>query len=289
MPARLDPVALLGAGAVAGALGEALVRAGLSVGVWARDPARSRRLARRLGARALARLPDPRETRTLVLAVSDGALEDVARRAARAGPAAPGAVALHTSGYLDEGALAALAAVGWSTGTLHPLVSLPARAGAAALEGAYFAVSGVAPARRRARALLTSMGGRVLRLRPGARVRGRYHAAAALLAGGGAALFDAALELFGETGPGEREARAALARLLRSVLENVERAGPRAALTGPAARGDLDVVAGHLACMPRATAELYRALALRAAQMARARGTLSERRLRALRRALGRA
>ena len=45
------------------------------------------------------------------------------------------------------------------------------------------------------------------------------------------------------------EAVRALLQLTRQVLENFERLGPRAAWTGPLARGDYDVVAVHLAAM----------------------------------------
>jgi len=59
------------------------------------------------------------------------------------------------------------------------------------------------------------------------------------------------------------EAVRALLQLTRQVLENFERLGPRAAWTGPLARGDRGVVAAHLAAMqhqPREFARAYAAL-----------------------------
>jgi hypothetical protein len=45
------------------------------------------------------------------------------------------------------------------------------------------------------------------------------------------------------------------------VLENFERLGPRAAWTGPLARGDYGVVAAHLAAMKRLPREFSNAYA----------------------------
>jgi predicted short-subunit dehydrogenase-like oxidoreductase (DUF2520 family) len=49
--------------------------------------------------------------------------------------------------------------------------------------------------------------------------------------------------------------------LTRQVLENFERLGPRAAWTGPLARGDYRVVAAHLAAMKRLPREFSNAYA----------------------------
>jgi predicted short-subunit dehydrogenase-like oxidoreductase (DUF2520 family) len=57
------------------------------------------------------------------------------------------------------------------------------------------------------------------------------------------------------------EAVRALLQLTRQVLENFERLGPRAAWTGPLARGDYGVVAAHLAAMKRLPREFSNAYA----------------------------
>jgi predicted short-subunit dehydrogenase-like oxidoreductase (DUF2520 family) len=56
-----------------------------------------------------------------------------------------------------------------------------------------------------------------------------------------------------------REAVRALLPLTRQVLDNFERVGPRAAWTGPLARGDFEVVAAHLAALRNFPAEYRRA------------------------------
>ena len=57
------------------------------------------------------------------------------------------------------------------------------------------------------------------------------------------------------------EAVRALLQLTRQVLENFERLGPRAAWTGPLARGDYGVIAAHLAAMKRLPREFSNAYA----------------------------
>ena len=60
-----------------------------------------------------------------------------------------------------------------------------------------------------------------------------------------------------------REALKALLPLTRQVLENLERVGPRAAWTGPLARGDYSVIAMHeeaLKSAPLEYLDAYRAM-----------------------------
>jgi predicted short-subunit dehydrogenase-like oxidoreductase (DUF2520 family) len=55
--------------------------------------------------------------------------------------------------------------------------------------------------------------------------------------------------------------------LVRGTVDNVERLGPRDALTGPVARGDWDTVARHLAALDPSEREAYAALASAAARL----------------------
>jgi predicted short-subunit dehydrogenase-like oxidoreductase (DUF2520 family) len=102
------------------------------------------------------------------------------------------------------------------------------------------------------------LGGKELRLRPGDARKRAWHLACALVANGAVALFDAGLER------ADPKAAAALASMLGIVARRMEK-GPRAALTGPVARGETRVVAGHLALLRRAPedAALYRLLSKR--------------------------
>ena len=154
---------------------------------------------------------------------------------------------LHLAGSLGLDGLAGLA----RRGSLHPLVPLPTPdIGAARLRsGITFAVAGD-PA---ARAMAGALGGDVGEVGDGDRAA--YHAAAVI----------AANHLVALLGQVERVAASAglpltaFAGLLRSATDDALALGPRAALTGPAARGDWETVQRHrtaIASMPAHRTEL---------------------------------
>lgn len=253
-------IALVGAGAVARAFAPRLTQAGWDVMVWARRPEQALRAAGDAGDVALS-LAELAGRDLVLLAVSDSAHAELAERLAQVlPPPAPGAVALHVSGFHELDVLDPLAGAGWSVGSVHPLVSFPRGGGGEGrLARAWFAVAGDERARAAARSLVRLFGGRELALEPRPGARRVYHASAALCAGGLVALVDLALRGLGEIAP-SADARAALSHLLRGIAEGLATIPPAEALTGPTARGDERVVAEHLECLPAQAAEVYRAL-----------------------------
>jgi len=165
----------------------------------------------------------------LVIATPD---DQVARVAAQVAPV-DGTVVLHLSGSLGLDVLAPHQ----RRGSVHPLVPLPTpEVGADRLaSGISFAVAGDPLAGRVARAL----GGRPLAVDD--ERRASYHAAASI----------AANHLVALIGQVERVAASAglpldaFAGLMRAATDDALSLGPRAALTGPAARGDWDTVDRH--------------------------------------------
>ncbi|MEW6070974.1 MAG: DUF2520 domain-containing protein, partial [Planctomycetota bacterium] len=154
---------------------------------------------------------------------------------------------------------------------------------------AWFAVAGAPAARAVAGALVGILGGRILPLREGEGVGRTYHAAAALLAGGTVALFAAAEEVLAATLADPSLARPALLALLASAVAPLAAEGPAGALTGPTARGSLEVVRGHLASLFAAdpdAARLYALLARRMVALAESRGSIDAGRRAALERLL---
>jgi len=239
-------VAILGRGKAGTALAKALADRGVGVRTWSRASSRS------LG--SVTRGAD-----LVLLCVRDDAIETVARTLAREPqPKGKPPVALHLSGFHGDRPLRALREKGWPVGSIHPLVPMTGRASAADLEGAWFATSASGRAATLARRLVRILGGKELRLPPGDARKHAWHLACALVANGAVALFDAGLE---RAGP---DAAPALASMLGIVARRLEK-GPRAALTGPVARGESEVVAGHLDLLRRAPgdAALYRLLSER--------------------------
>ena len=224
----------------------------------------------------------------VMICVPDDALGQVADRlASLPPPGVRGKVVLHTSGVAGPAPLRVLRKRGASVGCLHPQLAFPPAGGSPPdMRGACFAVDGDPGALRTARALVKVLGGQSLAITESERPA--YHLMATLLATGTAVLLDVCVEMASKRLrlPGSR-ALGALAPLARSVIQNVSAAGPRRALTGPVARGDVRTVARHLQTLRRpgsmitkdkrgakAMRELYRLVSLRAVQMARSEGRI---------------
>jgi predicted short-subunit dehydrogenase-like oxidoreductase (DUF2520 family) len=196
-----------------------------------------------------------------VVTKNDDVILKVARELARIGDEElRGKVVLHTSGALNSSALQALRECGAITGSMHPLQSFSGVA-IPPLEGKLFAIEGDPVAVRLARQIVRALGGLPVQIASDTKVL--YHAAAALAAGHVLAIEEAATRILMLTGMKRGEAVRALLQLTRQVLENFERLGPRAAWTGPLARGDYRVVSAHLDAMrqlPQEFAGAYAAL-----------------------------
>ena len=240
-------LAIVGAGRVGRALGRQLRELGWKIGVVVtRTEASSRRAVRFIGAGK----PHAGLTRHILLlqviliATPDDAISEVASELARMGSEElRGRIVLHTSGAQDSSVLAPLKEFGASVGSMHPLQTFSG-VGVPDLAGKVFAVEGDLVAVRTARQIARALGGSPVQIGAGKKVL--YHAAAALAAGHVLALVEAATQLLVPLGMKRTEATRALLPLTRQVLDNFERVGPRAAWTGPLARGDYKVVESHL-------------------------------------------
>ena len=165
----------------------------------------------------------------LVIATPDAAIAEVA---AAVRPV-PTTVVAHLSGALGMDALSNHA----RRACLHPLVAMPdAERGAESLVGAWFAISGDPLVR----SVVADLHGHPVELED--EQRAAYHAAACI----------ASNHLVGVLGQAERVAASvgvpfeAYHSLVRATVDNVERLGPTAALTGPVSRGDWDTIERHL-------------------------------------------
>lgn len=240
-------LAIVGAGRVGRALGRRLRELGWKVGVVVtRSEASSRRAVRFIGAGK----PHGGLTRhvllshVILIATPDDAVSDVALELARmSGEELRGKIVLHTSGAQDSSALAPLREFGAAVGSMHPLQTFSG-VGVPDMAGKVFAVEGDLLAVRAARQIARAHGGSPVQIAAGKRVL--YHAAAVLAAAHILALVEAATQLFLSLGMKRSEATRALLPLTRQVLDNFERVGPRAAWTGPLARGDYKIVESHL-------------------------------------------
>jgi predicted short-subunit dehydrogenase-like oxidoreductase (DUF2520 family) len=269
-------IGIVGAGAVGTALGLAFTRAGWPIAaVASRDAARRERFIRLVGADVHA-YPDPTplldEVELVFLTVPDDAIGAVAASI----HLYSGQAIVHTSGLLGPEVLAPALAAGTQAGTFHPLVAFAdTERAVAALKGATIALEGDDQLVALLARLAEAVGATPVRLAPGSKAA--YHAAAVLAAGGLVALLDAIVELGRVAGLAEAAALDVYTPLARQTIDNARALGVRAALTGPATRGDVGTLRAHLAELGRSAPgvlPLYVAAADREIDLAEARGAI---------------
>ncbi len=179
----------------------------------------------------------------------------IAETAAAVEPVATTAV-VHLAGSLGLEVLAGHV----RRAALHPLTSMPdATIGARRLRaGAWFAVAGDPMARR----IVADLQGQAFEVADGDRAA--YHAAAVIASNHVVALLGQAERVAAAVGV----PFAVYLDLVRATIDNVADLGPRAALTGPAARGDQDTLDRHLTAIDPSEHEAYVTMAQLAARLA---------------------
>ena len=209
----------------------------------------------------------------VLLAVRDEDIATLAETMATERTVSKRAVVLHMAGALDAAPLAPLRGLCAGVGRMHPMLSFASTRFSPDLAGGSVHIQGdraaVARARRIARLLrMTACTTRRLDAT-------LYHAAAGLVANGGAALAAVGAELLARAGVPARIAPKMLGPLLRSVAENVRGLGFPDALTGPVRRGEVQGVQRHLTVLrakAREAVELYLASVEAQLPLARAIG-----------------
>ena len=253
-----ERVFIVGAGKVGRGLALALRSAHVDVmGVHARTPHE--------GATSSGAFPAALgEANVVIVAVSDPSLEDVLTRLTAAKTAhqlAHGSVVLYTSGGTTPHALDALRAAGLPSGTFHPLAPFAtAERGAATLRDGWVGIDGDATACATARRLAAAVGARTVNIPVGAKPA--YHAAAVIASNFPVVLAAIATRVLAQRGIDEHTAQQVVAQLMAAAVHNLAQGPAMQVLTGPAVRGDDDVIAAHRATLAGdpIAAEVYDAL-----------------------------
>lgn len=210
----VERVLVVGPGRLGRTLGEALAARGVAVTLVGR------------------RDVTPASPLTL-LTVPDRAIAEAARAVPRGG------VVLHCSGATDLEPLRPHA----PAGSFHPLMSFPGpERGATDLTDVPVALAGDPEALAAAEALAGLLGMRPFHV-PGD--RRLYHAAAVMAGNFAIALLAEASAALAAAGVPADQAPALLAPLALASIRNAGALGPAAALTGPVARGDVQVIRAH--------------------------------------------
>lgn len=244
-------VSIVGSGRLGTALGIALAASDYKIeALVSRKIAHARRAAAMVGSatialseRELHALPG---SKIILITTPDGEIQKTADRIASLEIPPRGHTVLHTSGALAASeVLAPLAAAGFATGSLHPLVSISEpRTGAVKLREAFYCLEGDAAASRVARSIVKDLQGHSFQI--DSTSKPLYHAAAVMASGHVTALVAIAMEMLVQCGLDEKTARRVLMPLLASTVANLSDSEPAIALTGTFARGDLVTVRRHL-------------------------------------------
>ena len=211
----------------------------------------------------------------VILAVPDDAIRTLAEQYGKARAIRPEHVVLHLSGSQGQEALGRLVTSQAALGSWHPLQTIvePERA-PEHLRGAWAAVEGMPRAIEMAERLARDVGMRPFQVTP--RTKAVYHAGAVFATNYFVVVEAVAQRLLRHAGLSDEEAWQALVPLVTATLENLRRAGPAAALTGPVARGDADTVTRHLQSLTIDDARLYQSLGRAALELAQKRGLDAE-------------
>lgn len=235
--------------------------------------------------RAVASLQALRRADVWMLAVPDAhiaacaqALADVTdATAGTANAESPPPVVFHCSGAQGSVTLAALAARGWQVASAHCILSFASvPAALQQFSGTPCALEGDPAACALLHAAFTAIGARCFGVASAHKLL--YHAAAVFATNFLPVLQATAEDLWRTSGMPPELIADLRATLLRNAVANITTLGPQAALTGPAARGDIAAIARQGAAVSAwdaqtgAAYDALSALALRLAQQHNARG-----------------
>lgn len=194
---------------------------------------------------AVESVADMRPAHLWILAIPDTEIKSVAQMLSEAfagkGTVDPAPVAVHCSGFFAAEEMAPLRSLGWHLASAHPVLSFSEPAVAMTqFNGIYCGVEGDAAALEVVRPLYAAMGAHLFDIQSDR--KSLYHAAAVISNNFTVVLQALAQEAWASAGVSDEVARRLNATLINATAENVIAQGPKAALTGPAARGDTSVV-----------------------------------------------
>jgi predicted short-subunit dehydrogenase-like oxidoreductase (DUF2520 family) len=266
-------VSIIGAGRLGTALAVALAGQGYSIqSLVTRRAQTARKAANLLDAKvqvlAAKQLHSLRQADVFLITVPDDQIAGVAAELSSLKFATDrNTTVLHTSGALSAEVLTPLRKKGWSTGSVHPLISVSDRG--AALPAGFWSVEGDTTALHFAKAMVRDLGGRSFSVR--SEDKPLYHAAAVMVSGNVVALFDVALEMLVRCGLTRKTAHEILLPLIASTVRSLKTKDPAEALTGTFSRGDLETVKRHLEALKSSeladALDLYRLLGKRSLKL----------------------
>ncbi|HZK85999.1 MAG TPA: DUF2520 domain-containing protein [Desulfosporosinus sp.] len=195
----------------------------------------------------------------LFITTQDGMIRTVAENLSTNVLIKPRQVWIHCSGSLPSSVLRVKESLPIQCLSIHPLQAFASVEQAlAVLSGTHFGIEG--DNEELGEGIVKDLGGIPHHIL--ATEKALYHAGAVVASNYLVVLASLAVELFAEAGIQAEEALASLLPLMRGSLYNLEQVRLPQALTGPIARGDAQVVQGHLDHMPPRLVGIYQELGL---------------------------
>ncbi|MBW2193556.1 MAG: DUF2520 domain-containing protein [Deltaproteobacteria bacterium] len=273
--------AIVGCGKVGTALGVFLTRAGYrAAGFTSKSLSSAKHVAEIIQSNSISDVPweITRNAGVVFISTPDNAIRETCDSISRNNGFADNAVVLHCSGALPSTLLSGAKRCGAFTGSMHPLQSFASvDIDDNPFKGIVISIEGEKQAVDVAEDLATDLGGTAVTIPTAAKTL--YHASAVTASNYLVTLLDLALRLITAAGISEQDAFKALKPLIEGTLSNIETVGILQALTGPIARGDVEIVEKHVEEMGATLPEflsLYKALGFATIDIASRRGTISE-------------
>lgn len=205
----------------------------------------------------------------ILLTVSDSAIQTVCQNLVAAKAIKADALVAHCSGALTSEILSSHSG---STASMHPLQTFPkVQAALPKVAGTYCYCEGDEAALHTLKPLIAALQMQQVIIQ--AKNTPLYHAAAVMACNNLVALMECALQL-GEAAEIDRDVMwKSLKPLVDATVENIDKHGTKEALTGPVARGDMEILRSHLKAIDASPklretqGSVYREMALQAAEL----------------------
>jgi predicted short-subunit dehydrogenase-like oxidoreductase (DUF2520 family) len=234
-------LSIIGCGNVGKALGRAWTRNGAFAirQVLNRTPDSARRAAAFIGSgQAAASYAELEPADIYLIGTGDDQIAACGDALVRAGLVSPASIVFHCSGALRSDVLRSARERGAQVAAVHPIRSFadPAQV-AQDFAGTYCGIEGDRRALKVLSEGFAAIGAKLVPI--DAEHKAIYHAAAVFASNYLVTLLDVAVRAYAKAGVPQDVALELLGPLVRNTADNALRLGPRAALTGPIARGDM--------------------------------------------------
>ncbi len=211
------------------------------------------------------------------IAVPDDVIVAIAKQLAQRHIIKPGDLVFHCSGTLSSDVLEPVKAQGAIIASCHPIYSFADLSFASEnFVNIYCTLEGDDNACQQLKKVFASIGGQ-------AEIctqldKELYHASLVMVSNYLVTLYRIGLDCFAKVGITEKKGLAMLAPLMQASLQQCAQNGPIEALTGPVARGDVEIIKKHLRSLKKTLPQyetLYRQLGKNTLELVQQRGQVS--------------